>query len=66
MWCSFFGGPEEIRTPDPYNANVMRSQLRYRPMGYFWIIQLEKRFVKEKEDTAACPLCAYLLFFFAS
>ena len=26
------GGPEEIRTPDPYNANVMRSQLRYRPM----------------------------------
>ena len=26
-----FGGPEEIRTPDPYNANVMRSQLRYRP-----------------------------------
>ena len=44
----------------------MRSQLRYRPMGYFWIIQPEKRFVKEKEDTAACPLCAYLLFFFAS
>ena len=27
-----FGGPEEIRTPDPHNANVMRSQLRYRPM----------------------------------
>ncbi len=27
-----FGGPEEIRTPDPYNANVMRSQLRYGPM----------------------------------
>ena len=27
-----FGGPEEIRTPDPYNANVMRSQLRYRPI----------------------------------
>ena len=26
-----YGGPEEIRTPDPYNANVMRSQLRYRP-----------------------------------
>ena len=25
------GGPEEIRTPDPYNANVMRSQLRYGP-----------------------------------
>ena len=28
----FSGGPEEIRTPDPYNANVMRSQLRYGPM----------------------------------
>ena len=27
-----FGGPEEIRTPDPYNANVMRSQLRYGPV----------------------------------
>ena len=27
-----YGGPEEIRTPDPYNANVMRSQLRYRPI----------------------------------
>ena len=26
------GGPEEIRTPDPYNANVMRSQLRYGPV----------------------------------
>ena len=28
----FRGGPEEIRTPDPYNANVMRSQLRYGPV----------------------------------
>ena len=37
---SLFGGPEEIRTPDPYNANVMRSQLRYRPMGYGCIIHL--------------------------
>ena len=26
-----FGGPDRIRTDDPYNANVMRSQLRYRP-----------------------------------
>lgn len=25
------GGLEEIRTLDPHNANVMRSQLRYRP-----------------------------------
>ena len=27
-----FGGPEEIRTLDPHNANVVRSQLRYRPI----------------------------------
>ena len=26
-----YGGPDRIRTDDPYNANVMRSQLRYRP-----------------------------------
>ena len=26
-----FGGPDRIRTDDPYNANVVRSQLRYRP-----------------------------------
>ena len=32
MGGDVFGGPEEIRTPDPYNANVMRSQLRYGPM----------------------------------
>ena len=30
----FVGGPEEIRTPDPYNANVMRSQLRYGPVCF--------------------------------
>ena len=29
-----FGGPEESRTPDPYNANVVRSQLRYRPVRH--------------------------------
>ena len=28
-----FGGPDRIRTDDPYNANVMRSQLRYRPIS---------------------------------
>ena len=28
----FFGGLEEIRTPDPRNANAMRSQLRYEPL----------------------------------
>ena len=27
-----YGGLEEIRTPDPYNANVVRSQLRYKPI----------------------------------
>ena len=26
------GGPDRIRTDDPYNANVVRSQLRYRPI----------------------------------
>ena len=34
MGGSLFGGPEEIRTPDPYNANVMRSQLRYGPVCF--------------------------------
>ena len=28
-----FGGLEEIRTPDPHNANVVRSQLRYKPIA---------------------------------
>ena len=41
-----FGGPEEIRTPDPYNANVMRSQLRYGPMDYPHIIAPEQPLVK--------------------
>lgn len=37
----FCGGPEEIRTLDPYNANVVRSQLRYRPIFFhFWKIFL--------------------------
>ena len=44
--CFFFGGPEEIRTPDPYNANVMRSQLRYGPMDYRNIIAPEQPLVK--------------------
>ena len=34
--CFLSGGPEEIRTPDPYNANVVRSQLRYRPV--WWML----------------------------
>ena len=28
----FSGGLEETRTPDPHNANVVRSQLRYKPV----------------------------------
>ena len=46
----FIGGPEEIRTPDPYNANVMRSQLRYGPISLSesrTIITLIHRNVKE-------------------
>lgn len=39
--CLFFGGPEEIRTPDPYNANVMRSQLRYGPITVAIITPLD-------------------------
>ena len=31
---SLLGGPDRIRTDDPHNANVMRSQLRYKPMLY--------------------------------
>ena len=42
------GGPEEIRTPDPYNANVMRSQLRYRPITVL-IILLRECFVKRQD-----------------
>ena len=29
-----FGGLEGIRTLDPHNANVVRSQLRYKPMAF--------------------------------
>ena len=38
------GGPEEIRTLDPYNANVVRSQLRYRPicLPLYYSILLKK------------------------
>lgn len=31
-FTAFPGGPDRIRTDDPHNANVMRSQLRYRPI----------------------------------
>ena len=39
--CSL-GGPEEIRTPDPYNANVMRSQLRYRPVSFVYVLAVRR------------------------
>ena len=42
-----FGGLEEIRTPDPHNANVVRSQLRYKPV-YPNIILPGKWLVKGK------------------
>lgn len=31
VWLSY-GGLEGIRTLDPHNANVVRSQLRYKPI----------------------------------
>lgn len=34
MAVLFIGGLEEIRTPDPRNANAMRSQLRYEPLFF--------------------------------
>ena len=42
----FIGGLEEIRTPDPHNANVVRSQLRYKPIShhelYSWCFCLSR------------------------
>ena len=53
--------------PSTLRMRTVRSpRLSYEPMGFFWIIPLRKGFVKEKEDTAACPLCDYGLFFFNS
>ena len=31
--CVGNGGPDRIRTDDPHNANVVRSQLRYWPIA---------------------------------
>ena len=42
-----FGGLEGIRTLDPHNANVVRSQLRYKPV-YPSIILPKKTVVKGK------------------
>ncbi len=39
LWGGFLiGGLEEIRTPDPHNANVVRSQLRYEPVDKLIIV----------------------------
>ena len=38
-----FGGLEEIRTPDPRNANAMRSQLRYEPLQFWGALELYRR-----------------------
>ena len=46
-----FGGLEEIRTPDPHNANVVRSQLRYEPLFMGFIIFPVMRFVKRNRIT---------------
>ena len=48
-----FGGLEEIRTPDPHNANVVRSQLRYKPITAFEIISMFLRFVKSRPNSFA-------------
>lgn len=47
-----YGGLEEIRTPDPHNANVVRSQLRYKPVStYRDIIAPQEANVKKKLQT---------------
>ncbi len=49
----FIGGLEEIRTPDPHNANVVRSQLRYKP------IRLNYKFNNWKSQEFIFPaICA--------
>ena len=51
----FFGGLEEIRTPDPRNANAMRSQLRYEPLFYGGCV---------KNYTAGVCVCQEVLWVF--
>ena len=55
MAVLFLGGLEEIRTPDPHNANVVRSQLRYKPITPKIILPYFG-FVKEKEHFAIAPI----------
>ncbi len=44
------GGLEGIRTLDPHNANVVRSQLRYKPIARY-IIARSGNFVKRLDET---------------
>ena len=41
------GGLEGIRTLDPYNANVVRSQLRYKPVRFTYDYIPFSSFVKQ-------------------
>ena len=66
MTASLYGGPEEIRTPDPYNANVMRSQLRYGPV-HFAIIPPAPGIVKKKvAGRGGGGFGVFALFFFGN
>ena len=60
MAAFLFGGPEEIRTPDPHNANVVRSQLRYKPVPVE-IINPIFFFVKKKENRLICKTVEIIL-----
>ena len=64
LFC-FFGGPEEIRTLDPHNANVMRSQLRYRPKSIIYYTQALRKskvlFVKNFARYKPVSLCETIL-----
>lgn len=50
----FSGGLEGIRTLDPHNANVVRSQLRYKPIQpLYYNAALPK--CQEKIGAVSCP-----------
>ena len=54
------GGAEEIRTPDPYVANVMLYQLSYRPMNVKTAAMIPKRGRFRKADFWGARRCAGL------
>ena len=58
--CFFSGGLEGIRTLDPHNANVVRSQLRYKPM-YPNIIHSWESFVKGGKGRLAKEILSCVL-----